>query len=468
MSKQTKEQTAIVLGGSMAGLMTARVLADHFKEVVILERDELPETAQKRRGTPQAQHVHFLLKRGVDILEDLFPGIFSGLEQDGAVSMDMTRDLNMYLLGNWRIPFQSGVTLYSSSRILLEHHVRQRVMQVANIRVNSGAAVKEYLLDSSGTGITGVSFQQRSQNGNSDQKIYGSLVIDATGIGSRSPQWLEAMGFPRVEESEQTINVRYTTARFRVSEAHQPAWKAAAIYMEAPGKRIGAVNKIEDDQYIVTLVGKLGEVPPSDPDGFLEYARTLPQPDLYDLLKNAERLSDFVGYRLPSNLRRHYEKMTHFPEGFAVIGAAVCTFNPTFAQGMATAAMEVMALDEILRKNGLKKGSGRKIQKAIAGVVDVPWMMATSEDMRHPEVGINVPMMNRFMNWYVKQVQNTAGYDRYAHRVFMDVMNMLSSPPRMFEPRMLYRVLRHVLMPESRKQSMITVPEQTPVSAAGD
>lgn len=462
------QDKAIVLGGSIAGLLAARVLADHFQEVVILERDQLPDRPEIRRGTPQAQHVHFLLKRGVDIIEAVFPGIFAALEKDGAESLDMTRDLNMYLHGNWRIPFASGVTIYSASRALLEHHIRRRVLQIANIRLQDGCAVKGYVLDPERTRMTAVRYQQRQPEKTPEQTMTADLIVDATGLGSRTPQWLEALGYPRVTEAKLKIDVQYATARFRVPQTHRPAWKAAAIYMDPPGKRIGASNKIEGNQYIVTLVGKLGDVPPTEHDAFRAYAQTLPQADLYNLLTAAEPLSDIATYRLPANLRRHYEKMAAFPDGFVVTGAAVCAFNPAFAQGMTTAALEAIAIDSVMRKQGLRKGTGRRMQKAIAKAVDVPWMMATSEDMRHPEVGVKVPLMNRFMNWYTKQVQNVAAYDPAAHRVFMDVMNMVSPPTEIFKPGTLVRVLRHVLRRRPAVHSTTTAPRPLTISAAGD
>lgn len=55
---------AVVLGGSLAGLLAARILADHFDKVTILERDAYFETTEVRKGIPQANHVHGLLLRG--------------------------------------------------------------------------------------------------------------------------------------------------------------------------------------------------------------------------------------------------------------------------------------------------------------------------------------------------------------------------------------------------------------------
>ena len=43
MSELRTNRQALVIGGSMAGLLAARVLADHFSQVTILERDRFPD-----------------------------------------------------------------------------------------------------------------------------------------------------------------------------------------------------------------------------------------------------------------------------------------------------------------------------------------------------------------------------------------------------------------------------------------
>lgn len=53
---------AIVIGGSIAGLVAARVLADHFARVTVIERDRFPEKPEFRKGVPQSRHLHALLE----------------------------------------------------------------------------------------------------------------------------------------------------------------------------------------------------------------------------------------------------------------------------------------------------------------------------------------------------------------------------------------------------------------------
>ena len=66
---------AVVIGGSMAGLLSARVLSDYFERVTIVERDRFPEGTENRKGIPHARHSHALLPRGFMIMARLFPSI---------------------------------------------------------------------------------------------------------------------------------------------------------------------------------------------------------------------------------------------------------------------------------------------------------------------------------------------------------------------------------------------------------
>src|SRR4029453_6734271 len=100
---------AVVLGGSMAGLLAARVLADVFARVTVVERDGYPQAPQSRRGVPQAAHLHVLLMRGLDILKDLFPGIDGDLIGHGAVPIDTGADLKWLTPGGWGAQFHFGL-----------------------------------------------------------------------------------------------------------------------------------------------------------------------------------------------------------------------------------------------------------------------------------------------------------------------------------------------------------------------
>jgi len=91
---------AAVLGASMAGLLAARVLADAYRRVTIVERDPLPQSGLDRKGVPQGRHAHALLPRGAQILDELFPGLLADLVADGVPVLRALREVRFVLGGH--------------------------------------------------------------------------------------------------------------------------------------------------------------------------------------------------------------------------------------------------------------------------------------------------------------------------------------------------------------------------------
>ena len=50
----TRQRHALVIGGSMGGLLAARVLTERFEQVTVLDRDAFPELPEHRSGVPQS------------------------------------------------------------------------------------------------------------------------------------------------------------------------------------------------------------------------------------------------------------------------------------------------------------------------------------------------------------------------------------------------------------------------------
>jgi 2-polyprenyl-6-methoxyphenol hydroxylase-like FAD-dependent oxidoreductase len=200
---------------------------------------------------------------------------------------------------------------------------------------------------------------------------------------------------------------------------------------------------MEGDRWIALVAGLLDDHPPTDEAGWLEFARNLPQPDVYEAVKNAEPISDIALYKFPSHLRRHYEKMRDFPDGLVALGDSVCSFNPMYGQGMTTAAIGALHLGEHVERARDLNGLSRRFQSGLAKLTNDPWMMSTGEDFRYPDVVGDRPFGNSVMQWYTGRVHRAAAASAEVSNLFYRAMHMLSPPTALMSPGMIVRVLRN-------------------------
>jgi 2-polyprenyl-6-methoxyphenol hydroxylase-like FAD-dependent oxidoreductase len=440
-------QHAVVIGASMAGLLASRVLADHFEQVTILERDRLPHEVQARKGVPQGRHVHVLLHRGASVMKDLFPDLFPALIEDGSIAIDTVADFHWYNFGAWKPRFTSGITFYSQSRPLLEGLVRERVAARSNVRFLDACDVLRLCANDDATRITGVQIRHR-EGEQHEEVLSADLVVDASGRGSQTPQWLAALGYDTVEESAIKVDVGYATRLYRRPDHSHFDRDVLAIYSTPPAqKRAGVLAPIEDNHWIVTLIGWVRDYPPDDEAGFLAFARSLPQPDLYEAIAEAEPVAPIAIHKFPANRRRHYERLARFPEGFVALGDAVCSFNPVYGQGMTAAALEAETLNTLLYQQrerhprGDITGFSRRFQKKITSIVETFWLLAASEDFRHPETQGKRPFGVHFLNRYARRIHELSTFDPQVTLLLYQVLQAIKPPMALFSPHILAKVL---------------------------
>ena len=410
--------------------------------VTLIERDLLPADSQARKGVPQGRHVHALLARGLEIMSTLFPGLENELLAGGALPVDLAGETRWYHFGGYRRQFESGYVSLMMSRPLLEWHIRRRVLTLPNVMALQECTVDHLLASADRTRVTGVALRRRSSTADLEH-LSADLVIDASGRGSQSPSWLSALGYDKPEETVIKIGVGYTTRIYRRSPNDLIGARAILIAPEPPQQtRVGVMSPIEGDRWMVTLGGWLGDHAPTDEQGFLEFACSLPTPDIYDVIRHVEPLSDPVAYKFASNLRRHYERLEQFPAGYLVMGDAMCSFNPVYGQGMTVSALQATALDISLReRTGELNDLARRFFMRAAKVVDIPWMAAAGEDFRYPQVtGVRPPGI-KLLHWYGAKLQFATQRDTEVYRAFLSVMNMTRQPTSLFHPRIVGRVL---------------------------
>ncbi|WP_202866318.1 FAD-dependent oxidoreductase [Kribbella turkmenica] len=434
---------AIVIGGSMAGILTARVLSDHFGQVTVIERDRLPDGPDVRKGVPQARHLHAFWAGGMDIVERLLPGVGNDLLAAGAVPLDLPTDVAWLTPANrWTHPFPGTQRVTSATRSLLEWTVRSHVTKVGSISFRTEQEVTGLRLGPAGE-VSGLTLRSRSTGATAD--LYADLVIDASGRGSKLPEWLGELGFGAPEESTVDSHLGYATRLFEIPAGFSARWKAAYIQNAPPAEpRGGIMFPIEGNRWVLTLIGGGGDYPPTDEDDFRAFAASLRSPLLSDVLDVAEPISPIWGYRRTGNRWRHYEKMA-MPGRLLVVGDSLCAFNPAYGQGMTVAAKEAEVLAGILadcRSTADLPRALRGAQRAIATRARGPWMLATGSDLRYPNtVGATQTRMDRVVNTYLDRVLARASDDPVVSAAFLRVLNMIDDPQALFSPRLMPRVL---------------------------
>ncbi|WP_437618134.1 FAD-dependent oxidoreductase [Sorangium sp. So ce1151] len=440
---------AVVIGGSIAGLVAARVLADHFDEVIVVERDGIPDDLREaRQGVPQARQVHGLLARGERILNDLFPGFTEGLIQDGAIAYDFGLGLAWHHLGAWKPRCATGVQTVSMTRPLLEAHVRRRTFALSRVRRLDRRDVVELSASADRARVTGVVVRRRDAPAQVEE-LAAELVVDASGRGSRGPAWLEELGYARPDESTIKVRVGYASRQYQPRDLAQVPWTSLYVLgSPSDSRRFGCIVPIEGGRWMAVLAGLFGDHPPADTEGFLEFARGLPNDAMYRALLEAEPVTGIATYKFPAHLRRHYERMERMPEGFAVLGDALASFNPVYGQGMTSACLQALALDAALVEQRRRAGQGaieglaRRYHAAAAKAVDLPWQMSTGEDLAYPETEGQRPLLQPLMRWYTGMLHRAAQVDRDVYVRFVRAMHMLDGPEALVNPRLLLRVLR--------------------------
>lgn len=426
---------AVVIGASLAGLLAARALHESFEEVVVLDRDTLPDRPEPRRGVPQSGHVHGLLMRGRQEMDELFDGFSAELIGLGVPARDVQDDMRWWVDGSSLADGPSGMMALAVSRPLLEFVIRRRVAALPNVLIRPEHTVDDLVTTPAGDRVTGVV----AITGGERVTIDGvDLVVDAGGRGSRSQHWLTALGFPEVEEQRIEVPMVYVTRRYR-REPHQLDGRVGTSIAAYPGKTHGGfVLAQENDTWILSVSNRFGDAPPSDDEGMLAFAETLDSPDVATIIRTATPIDEPIKMRYPASTRLRYDRMDRFPAGYLVTGDAMCSFNPIYGQGMTVAALEAGILRRLL-KDGTDDLAGRFFGEA-AAVLDVPWTTVAANDLRFPQAVGDRSMLDPERGAYLLRLRTAAADDPVLATAFLRVVQLMDPPAALFAPEIAGRV----------------------------
>jgi 2-polyprenyl-6-methoxyphenol hydroxylase-like FAD-dependent oxidoreductase len=452
---------AVVVGGSLAGMLAARVLSDHFIVVTLLERDQLPEIPAARKGLPQGRHVHALLERGRGILERFLPGLTEELVYAGAELVDATRDVAWLNAYGWYVRFPGKLRLLASSRDLIDWGVRGRVAALPNVRIRQGADVTGLIRrPGDGNSVAGVRLRARRTGLEAirhGEELAADLVVVADGRNSRLPDWLTALGYERPQETVVNSFQGYASRLYRPAADFKIDWKALYIQQAPPADpRGGLVAAVEGGLWLVSLVGGDGDYPPTDEDGFLAFARSLRSPALYEAIAKAEPLTPITGQRATENRLRHYDRLKQFPDGVVALGDAVCAFNPVYGQGMTAAALGAVALDRWLRADSSRLGPerGRVFQHGLDRATAAAWRLSAAADYRFRTTeGPPQGFVARLTGSYIAGVMQAATRRPWVRQRLTEVLQLLRRPSALFGPGVLARLAWDRLTGEARAGS---------------
>lgn len=449
MSQEKYYQKAVILGGSMAGLLAARILAVYFEEVIIIEKDILPTRPEARRSVPQGNHPHIILAKGLEWLEVWFPGITQEMQAAGAQVADTAKDVSWFFGYRWMPRFDSGIKGLISLRPYLEWQVRRRLLRAyPNVRILENYLTEGFLRNDTNTCITGVKCKRAD---GIQENMYATLTVDATGRGSQTPGWLKIIGYPTPRETEVEMHLGYTSRIYKRPVNFNGDWKSHAVYADFPHVwRGGGITNVQDDQWMVTLTGYFGDHSPANDSGFLEFARSLAKPYVYQWLKDETPIVNSKVYKIPKIRRRYYEELSSFPDGLIVIGDAVCVFNPIFAQGITVIALCAAALDKCLvnqikMKTGDIQGLSRNVQKKIAKSLNTPWHLTNAINFSYPQTKGRRPLLTPVNTWILKRTIETCSENTGASQIFLEVMHMKAPPSIFCKPSFLLPLLLHAI-----------------------
>lgn len=424
----------------MAGLLAARVLSDHYGEVTVVERDELPQTPVNRRGVPQGQHGHTLLPGGCRTLGRLFPGLLDQLAAAGVPVISEPEQL--YFAPGGR-PLRLGpdvdgdLMTYVPSRPQLEWQVRRHVAALANVRILQRHEGTGPITDTDASRVVGT----RIAGPGTAQSLKADLVVDARGRGAATPAWLEQLGLPRPAEQTIDVDTRYATHQVRMPGSALPE-RLVLVGPRAGCHRGLGLFAHENDTWDFTVIGVRGQRPPTEHAAMVDYVSDLIPAHIVETLRSAQSLGAVRSHHFPASRWRRYDT-ARLPEGLLVIGDAVCSLNPVYGQGMTVAALQAEALTRALASDG--HDLTRRFHQAAAASIEPAWQLARSGDRVHQD-NTTLSISERLDKAATRMFMRAGTHDAVLTDRFLRVLGMLEPPRLLQTPNSLFRIARGTLL----------------------
>jgi 2-polyprenyl-6-methoxyphenol hydroxylase-like FAD-dependent oxidoreductase len=434
---------AVVLGGSMAGLMAARVLSEHADEVVIVERDVSATDGKPRPGVPQGTQVHALLPAGAVQLDRWFDGFLAEATEAGAVMPPTNGDRNrLYIDGAVRPnpPAAQDVPVLVTTRPFLEEQVRRRTLALPNIRQVSGRA-DGVVLD--GDRVTGARYLPEGDG--ELVTVDAEIVVDAMGRSSRLSDWLESAGWERPPLRRMPIKLNYATAMFAYDEDVCELWscvsQASAAATPDHQARIGGFLRVEGDRWIMLVSGYGDDRPSADTDDYLARCRSDFPAEFGAIAQRGTMIGEVITYHQADSRRRDFHELRRFPAGLVAAGDAVASFNPVYGQGMTSAILHAACLSRYLHTKPSLTEPAMPYFDLVRVIVDAAWQVSTFADLELPHVDGPYPRGYQLLRRLAGLVFQAAMTDQTINERLNRITQMLAHPNSLASPATLVRAV---------------------------
>jgi 2-polyprenyl-6-methoxyphenol hydroxylase-like FAD-dependent oxidoreductase len=423
----TGKRHAVVLGGSIAGLLAARVLCDHFDRVTIVEKERLAAGDDVRHAAPQGAHAHGMLAKGLQIIERLFPGFAADLANRGATLIG-ANDVGIYIAG-WRKPHVNPLKVLVATRPFIEWALARHVRALPKVEIVEDTEVLGVTGDA--TRVSGVNLAGKTRA--------ADFIVDARGRRSNLADWMRALGAEPPAHETSPLGSVYCSY---LLEPKPGTTRPKSLQVAEIKDKIGAIIFAVERNRIQLSVGANTDIPmPRSHEEMLAFLRDrLPVPDAYNAVKDMAPVTAPAYSRFTASVRRNFDTLKHPPEGIVAIGDAVASFNPIFGQGMTVAALEAEWLGQCLAENDPSTdGFARRYYKGIKPIVDAAWGFPDLEAKRSNPAAQSAG--TRFLLWYTERMQRVASRSSRVSQTIAEVQNMLSPPTTLFRPDIFARVL---------------------------
>jgi NAD(P)H-flavin reductase/ferredoxin/2-polyprenyl-6-methoxyphenol hydroxylase-like FAD-dependent oxidoreductase len=437
--------TAVVIGGSIAGIAAAKVLSETFDRVIVLEKDDPHRRREGRPGAAQGWHLHHLLTAGQIELERFFPGIVDDMVREGAFKVDMAAQYRIRLGGSWKKPGTSDIEIVCAGRPLLEWCIRRRLDGEPRIEFRYESEVDDLVYDRANNTIVGVAVSKDGEF----EVVPAEFVVDASGKNTRVPEFLDRIGIGAPAVEQDIINCFYSTMQHRVPPERQWQDKVMVIcYAYRPYEDTYAAQYYLDSSRTIlstSLVAYNCYSPPRTAREFRAFADLMPSPVVGENIDGLEPASSIYNFRYPNMLWLHYEKMRRLPRALVAVGDAYTSADPVSGLGMSLALKEVREMQVLLGKYGPGHHDlPRRYYKSVAKIAHTAWFVIREQNLRFDwmkDVAKKRPFYFRILTWYMDRLTELVHDDLDIYREFLAVLHLVKPPVALMTPGIAGRVV---------------------------